>query len=340
MEILKRGTDLSPLCRRELSAGTPTLPAIVARGGVDAQRAFAEFFTAHIRNPNTRQAYARAAWRFLSWAEDHRLELRQVTPVHVAAYIETHPASAPTVKQHLAATRALFDHLVRHGILPHNPAAPVRGPKHVVEKGKTPVLEASDARSLLDSIEIDSLKGLRDCALIGTMLYTSARVGAVTRMRVRDYHHVGRRSWIRLLEKGGKHHEVPAHQALQAYLDAYLAAAVLEGPSSPLFQTLTKSRRALTGAGMTSRDVQRMLMRRGPPGRCGGGVEPAQLPSDGHHRVPAQRRNPRARPTHRGARQPPDDEALRPDWRSHRARRNRENSPVMGVWGWNSLQAR
>ena len=118
-----------PAPATELDSVGGALPPLVARAGASAQRAFVEFFTAHIRNPNTRQAYARAAWRFLAWAERHHLELHQVTPVHVAAYIETHPGSAPTVKQHLAAIRALFDHLVRHGVLPHSPAAPLRGPK-------------------------------------------------------------------------------------------------------------------------------------------------------------------------------------------------------------------
>lgn len=272
--------ELSPTPTTELTPAAYRLPTMVGRAGAGAQRAFVEFFAAHLRNRNTRAAYARAAGRFLAWAEDRHLELHQVTPVHVAAYIETHPGSAPTVKQHLAAIRALFDHLVRHGVLPHNPAAPVRGPKHVVSTGKTPALEAADARKLLDSIEVGTLKGLRDRAVIGTMLYTFARVGAVTGMRVRDYHHVGRRSWIRLLEKGGKHHEVPAHHALQAHLDAYLAAAELAEPTSPLFQTLTRQR-ALSGRAMTPRDVQRMLTRRARQAGVAGALSPHSFRATG-----------------------------------------------------------
>lgn len=281
MEILVPSAEALPGQERELSPVGASLPALVTHAGAYAQSAFVEFFTAHIRNPNTRAAYARAAWRFLGWSQERHIELHQITPVHVAAYIETHPGSAPTVKQHLAAIRALFDHLVRHGILPHNPATSVRGPKHVVEKGKTPVLEAADARMPLDSIETDSLKGLGDRALIATLLYTFARVGAVTRMCVRDHHHVGRRSWIRLLEKGGKHHEVPAHHALQAHLDAHLAAAELEEPSSPLFQSLTRSRRALAGGAMTARDVQRMLARRARRAGVAGALRPHSFRATG-----------------------------------------------------------
>ena len=58
--------------------------------------------------------------------------------------------SPPTVKQHLAAMRMLFDWLVVRQVLEMNPAAAVRGPKHVVKRGKTPVLEADEARQLLD----------------------------------------------------------------------------------------------------------------------------------------------------------------------------------------------
>ena len=79
--------------------------------------------------------------------------LRAIAPLHVAAYIRTHPGSVPTVKQHLAAIRALCDWLVVHQVLPANPAAAVRGPKHVVTKGATPVLTPAEARALLDRID-------------------------------------------------------------------------------------------------------------------------------------------------------------------------------------------
>src|SRR5262249_47454215 len=75
----------------------------------------------------------------------------------------------------------------------------------------TPVLSVEDARTLLNSIPTDSLRGLRDRALIGVMLFSFARVSAVLGMRVSDFYENGRRRWFRVLEKGGKHHEVPVH---------------------------------------------------------------------------------------------------------------------------------
>ena len=93
----------------------------------------------------------------------------------VAAYMEKHPGSPQTIKQHLAAIKMLFDYLVISQIVPTNPAAPVKGPTDVVKRGKTPVLSVEDARTFLDSIPTDSLQGLRDRALIGVMLFSFAR---------------------------------------------------------------------------------------------------------------------------------------------------------------------
>jgi len=115
--------------------------------------------------------------------------------IRVAVYLEDlgHRHSAPTVKQHLAAIRMMFDWLATGGILPFNPATAVRGPKHVVKRGKTPVLAPEEARQLLDSIDVDTHAGLRDRALIGLMVYTFARIGAATAMRVENVYVQNRR---------------------------------------------------------------------------------------------------------------------------------------------------
>ena len=118
---------------------------------------FFEFFTAHIRNKNTRSAYYKAVCRFAAWCEEKGLlNLAQVRPLHVAGYIEafTGELAKPTVKQHLAALHMLFDWLVVGHALDVNPAHAVRGPKHVVKKGGTPVLDRDEARALLESIPV------------------------------------------------------------------------------------------------------------------------------------------------------------------------------------------
>src|ERR1700682_5175237 len=196
-------SGLIPIPSRDLTgAGLEQVPAAIGRAGEAAAWRFVEFFAATIRNRNTRAAYAEAVRQFFAWCEKHRVyTLEQVKPVVVAAYIESHSGAAPTVKQHLAAIRMLFDFLVTGQVIPMNPASSVRGRKHVVKRGKTPVLTADQARTLLDSIKLDSIVGLRDRAIIGLMCYTFARVSAAVHMHVEDYYENGKRSWIRLHEK-------------------------------------------------------------------------------------------------------------------------------------------
>ena len=163
------------------------LPRLIVDAGPVVVEKFLEFFAARIANRRTRAAYGRAVGRFLAWCAARGLGLTAVAPLHVAAYIRTHPGSAPTVKQHLAALRMLGDWLVVSQVLPVNPAAAVRGPKHVVTKGATPVLAPAEARRLLEAIDTGTLVGRRDWALVSVMLYSFARVSAVSGMRRQDY---------------------------------------------------------------------------------------------------------------------------------------------------------
>ena len=203
---------------------------------------------------------------FLRWCERRGVRaLKDVRPVTVAAYIEllqtTH--AKPTVKQNLATIRMLFDWLVVGQVVSTNPAHAVRGPKHVVTKGKTPVLTAEETRTLFESIPSLTVVNKRDRALIAAMFFTFARVGAVVAMSVGDYYPEGKRYWLRLHEKGGKRHEMPAHPTLEEYLDAYLqAAGIAPEHKGPLFRTATCKGDALTENPMRPADVWRMIRRR------------------------------------------------------------------------------
>ena len=238
------------------------VPALYAPDVPAAKRAF-EFFAVNIRNPNTRKAYARAASDFATWCELHGItDVRQVQPVHVAAYIEGLQIAAPSIKQRLAALRMLFDWLVIGQVMPMNPASSVRGPRHSVKKGKTPVLSAEEARALLDAIDTSALIGLRDRALIGLMVYTFARVGAAIKMRVEDVYIQGRRTWVRLREKGGKQHEMPCHHNLEAWLHEYIECAQLAGAKGYLFPSAAGRTGRLSETPMSQADVFRMVGRR------------------------------------------------------------------------------
>jgi site-specific recombinase XerD len=247
--------------------GSQTLvPAPIAQAGEQAARRFIEFFTANIRNPNTRQAYARAVADFFRWTEETGLtDVKRIEPVHVAAYIEqlsqTH--SAPSVNQSLAAVRMLFGWLVVGQVMPANPASVVRGPKHVVKRGRTPVLSPEEARQLFLTIPTDSLVGLRDRALIGVLIYSFARISAALAMRVEDYFPQGKRWWLRLHEKGGKHHEMPVHHTLEEYLDSYIqAAGTEEDKKGPLFRSALTKNGQLSNRPLDRINAFRMIQRR------------------------------------------------------------------------------
>ena len=316
--------ELTDIARTELAQRAKlVLPRLIVDAGPVAVARFLEFFAARIANRRTRAAYGRAVGQFLAWCAARGLGLTAVSPLHVAAYIRTHPGSAPTVKQHLAAIRMLGDWLVVSQVIPVNPAAAVRGPKHVVTKGATPVLSPAEARRLLEAIDTGTLAGLRDRALVSVMLYSFARVSAVIGMRRQDYFRQERQGWLRLHEKGGTRHDVP-------------------GPPSG-----GRGARRLPRAGRARRADGGALPERRPSGAAadgpgalaasrpgddqaagGGGGSPAldllpHVPGDGDHGVSVEWGDARTRAADRRARLPEDDEALRPDGGHDHRRRDR-----------------
>ena len=296
------------LARPEITrpGGAVVLPAVIVDAGPAAVERFLEFFAAR------------------------GLALEAVSPLHVAAYIRTHPGSAPTVKQHLAAIRMLGDWLVVSQVLPVNPAAAVLGPKHVVTTGATPVLSPAEARRLLAAIDTGTLAGLRDRALVSVMLYSFARVSAVIGMRRQDYFRQERQGWLRLHEKGGTRHDVPAHHRAAEALEDYLARAGLDAATAALFQSVDPAGRRLTGRALSRRLVLAMIKRRAaaadlPPSTCchtfrATGIT-ASLSNGGTART---------RAADRRARLPEDDETLRPDGGHDHRRRDRAHRDLGG----------
>jgi site-specific recombinase XerD len=238
------------------------LPLTITNAGDRAAFHFVEFFTANIRNRNTRRAYARAACEFMGFCERRGVNLQQVSPIVVSAFIEQQTGAPQSINQQLSAIRMLFDHLVVKQVVPINPATSVKGVAYVTKTGKTPVLSAEDTRRLLDSIDISTPVGLRDRALIGIMVFSFARVGAVIKMNVGDFYKNGQNYHIRLEEKGGRFHEVPAHPQLQQFLTAYVAARIASEKKKPLFRTALHRSGLLSENRMTQNDVLRMIKRR------------------------------------------------------------------------------
>lgn len=242
------------------------LPAPLIDAGQKAQVSFLEFFTANIQNANTRRAYYKASCEFLTWCYERGVvSIPMIQPVHVAAWIEDlgKTLSVPTVKQRLAAIRHLFDWFVVQQVVPVNPTASVRGPKHVVKRGKTPVLEPQETRHLIERIDTTKIVGLRDRALIGLMVYSFARIGAALSLKVEDIYTQNRRLWVRLHEKGGKQHEMPCHHNLEAWLDEYLDTANLwDDRKGYVFRTIDRDIKNLSDRPLPQANAYAMIRRR------------------------------------------------------------------------------
>lgn len=244
----------------------PPAPAPVAASGAVVEERYWEFFAGCLRNRNTRRAYLRAVEDFLVFLETRGVgTLAEIRPLHVVAHVEilTRSHAPATVKQRLAAIRALLDWMVVSQAIPSNPAASVRGPRHIVRRGSTPVLAREDARRLLENLRIDTVVGLRDRALLALMIYSFARVGAAVAMRVEDFRPTGRRWSIRLREKGGLAHEIPAHHNLEAWLHDYIeAAGIADDPRGCLFRAAEGRTGRLTARALQARNALDMVRRR------------------------------------------------------------------------------
>jgi site-specific recombinase XerD len=169
-----------------------------------------------------------------------------------------------TKKLHLSALRHFFDELVLRHVIVLNPAAAVRSQRLQVVEGKTPEITVKQCRRLLDGIDTSSVIGLRDRAVIAVLIYTAARVGAVAKLRRRDFFDVGDQFCLRLIEKGTKLREIPVRHDLRGFLLHYIESGDLEHAdgNSSLFRTTIRRSKVLTNNGMTAGDISRMVKRR------------------------------------------------------------------------------
>lgn len=249
-----------------------SLPAIIYQAGNASRNAWDDFFGT-IQNRYTRAAYEHSVRKFLAWLPQD-LAPEQIRPAMVGRYLVNHPGSIPTRKLHLAAIRAFFDLLVERHIVLINPAASVRGPRHEAVEGKTPEIGVQPAKQLLASIPIErSTKewitvplpvGLRDKAIIATLIYTAARAGAVARLRLKDFRCNDGDWTLRFTEKRGKVRDIPVRHDLKGFILAYLML-IPDWQScgdEPMFRTAIGKTNVLTTNAMSNIDVCRMLKRR------------------------------------------------------------------------------
>src|SRR6202035_1122445 len=107
------------------------------------------------------------------------------------SWLDQHPGSRSTQRQHLAAVRLLFDSLMMRGVVEYNSAARARPPRLVRRSSHTPVFEEREIVAFLDSISPNSLKALRDKAIFCVLLYSWCRVSARINLSIADYYERG-----------------------------------------------------------------------------------------------------------------------------------------------------
>ncbi len=263
---------LVPINRRkpDLPALIKEPPVIVTAVGNAGRTAWRDFFSGKLANEHTRLAYNRAVCQFLDWCEDRRLELAKITAGDVGDYfrhkLKTNgeTASLRSKKQHLSAIRRFFNILVERHLVLINPAAVAELERLPYSEGVTPEITVKQITKLFGHIDIGHLVGLRDQAIIGILVYTGARAGAIAKLRIKDLHHDGQQWWLRFDEKGRKERDIPVRHDLEKFIFDYFEAAKLfnEPKTSPLFRTAVRREKRLNKIGISGKDICYLFKRR------------------------------------------------------------------------------
>ena len=224
---------------------------------------------ANIENANTRRAYKNDVQEFMRFAGIHQAEeFRLVKRSHLIAWrkqLETRTLEASTVRRKLSAVASLFDYLCECNAVPFNPADGVKRPNQGTNEGKSPALGDAEAKALLEAPAPDTLKGLRDRAILSILLFHGLRRAELCSLAVGDLQSRRGVLHFRVHGKGGKIRFLPVHPHSLQRISEYLEhAGHGDKPGSALFRPINNSSgsldEALTGHGVY-KDVVRKYAR-------------------------------------------------------------------------------
>lgn len=212
---------------------------------------------ASIESKHTRRAYEVDIRDFMGFAGIAKSEdFRQVNRAHVLAWrksIEARSLAPATVRRKLAALASLYEFLCDRNAVEQNPVKGVKRPKVDTYEGKTPALGDHEVRSLLDAPNTDTLKGLRDRAILSVFLYHGLRREELTKLKVKDFNLM--RSGVphlRVQGKGQKTRYLPTHPATLGHISAYLdRVGHRTDVESPLFRPVRTTRGGTTSDALT-----------------------------------------------------------------------------------------
>jgi len=204
---------------------------------------------ANIDNPQTRRAYQNDVQEFMAFAGiTDPYAFRQVERAHILAWrrdLELRKLSGATIRRKLAALSSLFESLCEANAILGNPVDGVKRPKNDSHEGKTPAIGDHQARALLAAPDASTLSGLRDRAILATLLYHGLRRAELCALRLVDLQD---RRGVRHLQvhgKGRKIRYVPLHPAAANAIEAYLDSAGhgTDDKVSPLFRPVSNNAR-------------------------------------------------------------------------------------------------
>ncbi|MBK8508300.1 MAG: tyrosine-type recombinase/integrase [Candidatus Competibacteraceae bacterium] len=218
---------------------------------------------ANFVSPRTRRTYQTAVRGFIAFHDlDSSEQLRAIGQSHLVAWREhliRSGASPRTVRNRLAAVSSLFQHLCERQITPRNPAAGVKRPRVRHDRVDATALTPEQVRHLLQTPSPQTLKGVRDRAILHVLFYAGCRISEVTHLKIKDFFEDAGYWVLDFVIKGGQRNRVAIHQELQLALRAYLALSGHgDERESPLFLTVQRSERRKP---LTSRQINKLFHR-------------------------------------------------------------------------------
>jgi len=219
----------------------------------------------NIRNPNTKRAYENAVKDFVLFTGIKRPEeFRLVTPAHVIAWrddLGERILGGTTIRHRLAALSSLFQYLCDKNAVTHNPVKGVKRPKNEGDEGKTSALGDDQARKLLVAPDDETLKGLRDRAILATLLYHALRREELCKLTVKDFKHERRGvAHLKVSGKGEKTRYVPLHPAAGGLILEYLKVVGHgENDTGALFRPVRNNRTGRLDKAITPDGIYRLV---------------------------------------------------------------------------------